>query len=159
MALAWIAVALLFAVAEVATVSLFAAFISLGAMGAALVAFAGLGALPQALAFGAVAFLGIALARPWVLHRMRHHRSVNTVSGAISMLGETALVVRAASGPQERGHVRIWGENWPARSRGGSSLEEGATVRIVDVDGATLVVEPPTGDASAPAGRAEPSGA
>jgi membrane protein implicated in regulation of membrane protease activity len=158
MALAWIAIALLFAVAEVATVSLFAAFISLGAVGAAVVAFAGFGPLPQALAFGIVALLGIAVARPWLLKRMRPHRNVDTVSGAGTMIGETALVVRAAGGPDQRGHVRIWGENWPARGRNGTSLEEGATVRIVDIEGATLIVEPLTGDDPTPSVRPEASG-
>lgn len=158
MALAWIAVALVFAVGEVATVSLFAAFISLGAVGAAIVAFAGLGPLPQALTFGVVAVLGIVVARPWLLHRMRYHRSVDTVSGAATMIGETALVVRASHEPEQRGHVRIWGENWPARRRGGEAFAEGSTVRIVDIEGATLIVEPASENGSTTSSRAEPSG-
>jgi membrane protein implicated in regulation of membrane protease activity len=145
-------------VGEVATVSLFAAFISLGAVGAAAVAFTGLGPLSQAVAFGAVAFGGIAIARPWLLHRMRYQRSVDTVSGAATMIGETALVVRASHEPERMGHVRIWGENWPARDHDGAHLEEGGTVRIVDIEGATLIVEPVAEDGSTAVGRAETSG-
>lgn len=141
MALAWIAVALLFAVVEVATVSLFAAFLAVGALGAAVVAFVGQGLIPQALAFVIVAGLGVVLARPYLMRHLRRNASVETVSGAQSMIGETAVVVHRLNGASSRGHVRILGENWPAMTRDGSVVEEGASVRIVDLEGATLVVE------------------
>lgn len=158
MALVWIAVALAFAVAEVATVSLFAAFVSAGAVGAAVVAFVGLDPLFQAIAFAAVSLMGIVLVRPWVMRRMTRRRTVETVSGAASMIGETAVVVRAVK-PHERGHVRIMGENWPALSRDDSVLDQGRTVRIVDIEGATLVVEPVVEGGTAEAGRPAASGA
>lgn len=145
MALAWIAIALTFALAEVGTVSLFAAFLCVGAVGAAAMAFVGLDILSQALGFGILSFLGIVLARPWLLGRLTRRTNVETVSGAASMIGEAAVVVRPSGGPDQRGHVRIWGENWPARTRDGSSLEPAATVIIVDIEGSTLIVEPESG--------------
>ena len=141
MALAWIAVALLFAVVEVATVSLFAAFLAVGALGAAVVAFVGQGLIPQALAFVVVAGLGVVVARPYLMRHLRKHASVETVSGAQTMIGEMAVVVHRLNGASSRGHVRILGENWPAMTRDGSVIEEGTSVRIVDLEGATLVVE------------------
>lgn len=158
MALVWIAVALLFAVAEVATVSLFAAFLSAGAVGAVVVAFLGFDPLVQALAFGVVSLLGILLVRPWLMRRMTHRRTAETVSGAASMIGETAVVVRAL-GPAQRGHVTIWGENWPALTHAGVELDQGRTVRIIDIEGATLVVEAVVQDTPAETGRQAPSGA
>ena len=98
MALAWIAVALLFAVVEVATVSLFAAFLAVGALGAAVVAFVGQGLIPQALAFVIVAGLGVVLARPYLMRHLRRNASVETVSGAQAMIGETAVVVHRLNG-------------------------------------------------------------
>jgi membrane protein implicated in regulation of membrane protease activity len=75
------------------------------------------------------------------MRHLRRNASVETVSGAQSMIGETAVVVHRLNGAASRGHVRILGENWPAMTRDGSVIEEGASVRIVDLEGATLVVE------------------
>ena len=141
MALAWIAVALVFAIGEVLTVALFAAFLSLGAVAAAIVGLTGETVLAQGLAFGLVSLAGVVVARPFLIRHLMRRSSYDTVSGASSMIGEVALVVQAANGLHDRGHVRILGENWPAMTRDGSPLVEGSSVRIVDIEGATLVVE------------------
>jgi membrane protein implicated in regulation of membrane protease activity len=145
LALVWIAMALLFAVGEVATVALFAAFLSVGAVGAAIVALLGLGPLWQAVAFVVVSLIGVLIARPWVMGLLMRRANVETVSGAHSMIGETAIVVRSSGGADQTGHVRLQGENWPARTRG-ASLKEGARVQIVDIEGSTLIVEPASED-------------
>lgn len=141
MALAWIALALVFAIGEVLTVALFAAFLSLGAVAAAAVALTGESGLAQVLAFALVSILGVVVARPFLIRHLIRRAAYDTVSGASSMIGEVALVVHGAQGLHDRGHVRILGENWPAMSRDGSPLVEGTSVRIVDIEGATLVVE------------------
>jgi membrane-bound ClpP family serine protease len=40
------------------------------------------------------------------------------------------------------GHVRVAGELWTARASDGGSLEAGASVSVVRLEGLTLVVEP-----------------
>jgi membrane-bound ClpP family serine protease len=51
------------------------------------------------------------------------------------------------------GVVRAVGEEWSARSAGGTTIPEGAAVVVVDTDGLTLLVDPvtspATGDSSA----------
>jgi membrane protein implicated in regulation of membrane protease activity len=64
------------------------------------------------------------------------------LSGAAAMIGQAAVVVDPLPGPHELGHVRIAGENWPALARDGSRVEAGATVRIVEIRRATLIVDP-----------------
>lgn len=59
------------------------------------------------------------------------------VTGAQGMLGATAEVV---SGFSDKGTVRFGGELWKARTR--HPLVTGQAVRIVDVDGLVLWVEP-----------------
>jgi membrane protein implicated in regulation of membrane protease activity len=146
MLLIWIVVALVFAVAEVGTSAFFAAFLAAGAVAAAAVAFAGQGTLTQALAFAAVSLLGIVVARPWLRRRFNGPRGVETLSGAISMIGEVATVVETVAGRQRpdvrgNGHVRILGEDWPAASSDDSVLSPGTLVQIIDIEGSTLVVE------------------
>ncbi len=146
MLLIWIVVALIFAVAEVATTAFFAAFLAAGAIAAAAVAFAGQGTLTQALAFAAVSLLGIVVARPWLRRRFNGLRRAETLSGAISMTGEVATVVetvvgRQPTGLRRKGHVRILGEDWPAASSDDSVLSPGTLVQIVGIERSTLVVE------------------
>jgi membrane protein implicated in regulation of membrane protease activity len=142
MTLLWIVIALVFAIVEVLTVGLFAGFISLGAVGAAIAAFVGDGYVSQAVTFAAVSVLGIAVMRRPLLGYLQRRVGPLVVSGAEAMIGQTALVVDAIGGPHERGHVRIAGEDWPALTRDGEPVGEGESVRIVEIRRATLVVEP-----------------
>jgi membrane protein implicated in regulation of membrane protease activity len=139
--LVWIAVALVFAIVEVASVALFAAFIAVGAVGAAAAAFMGADVVSQVIVFAAVSVAGIALVRRPLVGYLRRRSTPEMLSGAASMIGQTALVVDAIKGPHLRGHVRIAGEDWPALSRDGSTVEEGESVRVVEIHRATLVVD------------------
>jgi membrane protein implicated in regulation of membrane protease activity len=140
--LLWIAVALAFAIVEVLTVSLFAGFVSLGAMGAAVAAFVGDDIVSQAIVFAIVAMLGILAVRRPLLAYLQRRAGPALVSGAQSMIGQTAFVVDAIRGRDGPGHVRIAGEDWPALTRHGEPVDAGAEVRVVEIRRATLVVEP-----------------
>ncbi|MDQ6743330.1 MAG: NfeD family protein [Candidatus Dormibacteraeota bacterium] len=142
----WIAVALTFAIVEVGTVALFAAFLSLGAVAAAVAAFTGADPVAQAIVFAAASLAGIVLVRQPLLGYLRARHSPEMLSGAASMIGQTAVVVGAIKGPHERGHVRIAGEDWPALTRDGSPVPAGKAVQVVDIRAATLVVELPRPD-------------
>jgi membrane protein implicated in regulation of membrane protease activity len=91
--------------------------------------------------FAAVSIGGIGIVRPVLLRHLRRGSSASVLSGAAAMLGQTAVVVDAVGGRGERGHVRIAGEDWPAVTRDGSTIEVGAPVRIAEIQGATLVVD------------------
>ena len=145
MTLLWIAVALVFAIVEVLTVSLFAGFVSLGALGAAVAAFLGNGIVLQSAVFAAVAILGILVVRRPLLTYLQRRHTPEMLSGAAAMVGQTALVVDAIGGAHERGHVRIAGEDWPALAQDGRPVPAGSSVRVVDIRRATLVVEPVRG--------------
>ena len=142
MTLFWIAIALVFAIGEVATVALFAGFVAVGALGAAVDAFAGGGIVSQSVVFAGVSLLGIAAVRQPLLFYLQRRHSPELLSGAAAMIGQVALVVDAIGGPNGHGHVRIAGEDWPALTPDGEPVGEGTPVRIVDIRRATLVVEP-----------------
>ena len=142
----WIAVALVFAIVEVGTVALFAAFLSLGAVAAAVAAFTGADPVTQVIVFAVAAIAGVLLVRRPLLIYLRARHTPELLSGAASMIGQTAVVVDAIRGPHERGHVRIAGEDWPALTRDGSPVPTGKAVQVVDIRRATLVVELPPSD-------------
>jgi membrane protein implicated in regulation of membrane protease activity len=158
-ALILIAVALILAVTEMATAALFAAFLVGGAVAAAVVAYAGQGPIPQVIVFAVVSMLGMLIGRPWVQRRRKRRRSLETLSGAQTMIGEIAEVVDVVGGLRRRafrrqGHVRILGEDWPCVTADNAVLVRGTSVRITGIEKATLVVERslPLGQVAPPPG-------
>lgn len=136
MAVAWVVVAILFGIAEVASVAFYAAFLALGALTAAAAAALGATVVVQAVVFLGVAILGIGLVRP-LATRMRGPK---LVSGAGGMIGQEVIVVEPILGPHQPGHITIAGERWLAESVDGSPVPEGATVKIIEIRGLTLLV-------------------
>lgn len=142
MAVLWLAVAILAAVAEVVTVAFFAVFVSIAALGAAAAAAFGLDVLVQAGVFLVLAVLGIAVARPPLLGYLRGRQTPAQLSGAQEMIGRTAVVTEPIRDGHRPGHVDIMGERWPAVSADGQPVKAGQQVRVVDIRRATLVVAP-----------------
>jgi membrane protein implicated in regulation of membrane protease activity len=141
LAIVWLVVALVFAVLEVATAVLLGAFFTLGALAAAVAAFLGADVVTQAIVFAVVSVLGLIIARRPLMAYLRTRHGPETRSGAYAMIGQPAVLVDSIKGPHDRGHARIGGEEWPALSRDGLPVEAGATVRVVEIKGATLLVE------------------
>jgi membrane protein implicated in regulation of membrane protease activity len=137
MIVAWIAAALVFAVVEIATVAFYAAFLAVGALAAALTAAFGGDVFLQAIVFLAISVIGVLAVRPAMVRR----RGPGLVSGAQGMVGQTALVTDPIEGEHQRGHVEVAGEQWPAISADGKPIKAEATVTVVEIRCATLVVK------------------
>jgi membrane-bound serine protease (ClpP class) len=84
----------------------------------------------------AIATVGglVIVAMGWLASRSLHRP---VVTGVQAMIGDRAEVLEAFSG---KGRIRYGGEVWNARSA--SALQAGQAVRITQVDGLTLWVEP-----------------
>jgi membrane protein implicated in regulation of membrane protease activity len=140
MVVLWLVVVLAFAILEVATVSLFAAWVAIGALAAAAASAAGADIVVQSVVFAGVSLLGLVLLRPPLLRYVQRRRARGMGSGADGMIGQDAPVVEAIGGHHEPGHVRIGGENWPAVTEDGAAIPAGSAVKVVGLRGATLIV-------------------
>lgn len=138
----WLALAIVFAVAEILTVAFFALFVTIAALGAAAASALGADLLLQGGVFAILAVLGLLLARPPLLRYVRGRQSPAGLSGAQEMIGRTGLVTEAIQGEHRPGHVEIMGERWPAVSADGQPVKAGLEVRVVEIRRATLVVAP-----------------
>ncbi len=79
----------------------------------------------------------------WILELIGWNRTMrkrSKVVGAQTLIGRDARVIRAC---EPRGQVRIDGEIWEARCEQGAAV--GDAVRIVSLDGLTVVVEKASG--------------
>ena len=137
----WVIVAIVFAIAEVMTVALFAVFITVGALGAAVVSLLGFNLLVQAIVLGVIGVVGILVARPYLVDRL-HIGRPTLRSGADSMVGQQAVLIEPIGGLEQPGHVKIAGELWPALTEDGSSVPAATPVVVTALRSTVLIVRP-----------------
>ena len=160
----WLAAAVVFGLGEMATVgSFFLLPFALGALVAAVLAFAGVGLGLEWLAFIVVSVGSLLALRP-IARRLDRNEPTDGI-GAKRLIGQPALVLEdIRSGIHELGLVRVHREEWRAESVDGSAIPAGSTVRVVDVRGTRVVVhhvpaldDPPPRLTPAPEEPADPS--
>jgi membrane protein implicated in regulation of membrane protease activity len=137
----WIFVAIAFAIAEILTIALFALFITIGALGAAVASLLGFNLLVQAIVLGVLGVAGILIARPYLIDRL-HIGRPTLRSGADSMVGQRAVLTDPIRGEGEPGHVKIAGELWPAITEDGTPLPATTPVIVTALRSTTLIVRP-----------------
>lgn len=136
----WLAATGFFAVGEAALAgSFFLLPFAVGAVVAAVIAFAGGGVAPQWIAFAAISVIASAALIP--LRRRLDRTEPQDGIGSRRLIGQDARVLEAiGAGPNAVGQVRIGREMWRAESQDQSAIPEGSTVRVVDVRGTAVVV-------------------
>jgi membrane protein implicated in regulation of membrane protease activity len=136
--LLWLIAAGLFAAGEVVSLDLVLLMFAGGALGGMSVALLGGATAFQLIAFIAVSALLLAVVRP-LAKRHLTEGTPDQPDGVAALIGRTAKVTRAVDG--HGGRIRLGADEWTARSQyGGEHFPVGATVRILQVDGATAVV-------------------
>jgi len=135
----WVIVAVAFAVVEVVTVAFFAVFITIGALGAAVVSLLGFNLLVQAIVLGLLGVAGILIARPYLVDRLHIGRPALR-SGADSMVGQQAVLLEPILGVGQPGHVKIAGELWPALTDDGTAVPVNTLVVVTALRSTTLIV-------------------
>ncbi|MGA7203613.1 MAG: NfeD family protein [Specibacter sp.] len=146
----WLTVFLLLAVAEMLTLNLYFILMSVGAL-AALVTFLFHGELwLQIVIFCVVALATTVLIRPLALKHLQRGPA-DQLSNVDRLIGHHAVVLEAVS--TTGGLVKIGGDVWTARVRGGSQIPAGTAVEVSAIDGATAIIcfpnaHKPTGTAT-----------
>jgi membrane protein implicated in regulation of membrane protease activity len=108
-----------------------------GAAVAALAAAFGADSWVTFLVFAAVSLLMLLVVRPYARRQIRQPAAVRT--GVDALVGADALVLERVDGRD--GRIKLGGEIWSARAYdGSSSFEQGDTVQVLLIDGATALV-------------------
>ena len=134
---AWVIVAVVFAVGEILTLGFFLGPFAIAAAVAAIVSAAGAPLLVSGLVFllgSGVTFLGL---RPLVRSHSRLPAQLRT--GTAALVGKTATVVERVDG--DGGCVKLEGEMWSAKAYlDDEVIEPGARVQVMEIRGATALV-------------------
>lgn len=134
----WVVIAVVLAIGEVLTPGLFfLGPVALAAAAAAVAGALGAGGPVSVLVFLVAAALSLALLRP--IARRHVHLPAISRTGTDALVGRSAVVTRQVDAAG--GRVRIGGEEWSARSYLDDRVfAEGATVAVIQIEGATALV-------------------
>lgn len=132
----WVGAAVFLAFAEIVTAGFFMLPFAAGAVVAAILAWSGVAPAIQLVVFIAVSLVVLVGLQRFVRRTDEHQPRV----GANRFIGEHAVVLERIE-RHSTGRVKMGTELWRASTQG-ATIEAGAEVRIVDVEGARLVVEP-----------------
>jgi inner membrane protein len=134
-ALLWLGAGLALLLGELVVPGAFLMWIGLAGLGTGAVVWFGLDGLgPQILCFAALAAAAIAVGMRF---RRRPSPHVNTPDSGLVGRTAHALAFHGAEG-----RVRVGDSDWPARLAVAATTAPGAPLRVVAVEGLTLVVEP-----------------
>lgn len=135
----WFLAALGLAGVEILTVDLFFIMAAGGAAAAGVGALTGISLVWQFVVFGVVSLVLIGVVRPIAI---RHVRVPPAATNVDALVGADAFVVEPVD--HRDGRVKVGGEIWSARFEGADDLrfDPGAKLRVVRVEGATVVVAP-----------------
>lgn len=133
----WLAVIVVAAVAEAATVQLVSIWFVVGGVGALIAELCGAPLWLQWVIFAGVSTLALLVTRPLVKKLLSFKR---TDTNADRYIGETGLVTIAISNSQGKGQVNVRGSIWTARSEDGADIPEGSPVLVKSIEGVKLIV-------------------
>jgi membrane protein implicated in regulation of membrane protease activity len=135
----WMVAAVVFGAGEMATPgSFFLLPFALGAIVAAILAFADAHLAVQWGVFVGVSFGSLLAMRP--LARRLDREGATEGIGSRRLIGREGVVLRAIPAGGELGLVRLDREEWRAESTDGTPIPKGATVRVADVQGTRVIV-------------------
>ncbi len=134
---AWVVVAVVFAVGEILTLGFFLGPFAIAAAVAAIVSAAGAPLLVSGIAFLLASAVSFGALRPIVRRHTRLPARLRT--GTAALVGKTATVVERVDG--QAGCVKLEGEMWSARSYlDDEVIEPGSRVQVMEIRGATALV-------------------
>lgn len=135
--LVWLAIALLAALAEVASLNFVLLMFAGGALAAAAADAAGASLPVEVVVFAAVSTLLLFVARPPLKQWSDSTR--HQATGVAALVGRRAEVLAEVDG--RGGQVKLAGEVWSARTETpGAAVPVGTHVTVVRIEGATAVV-------------------
>ncbi|MBP3311125.1 MAG: NfeD family protein, partial [Butyricicoccus sp.] len=108
------------------------------ALAALIVLILGGGLMAQLVAFAVAAAVLLALVRP-MTRRLLRPKGART--NADRIVGETVLVTEEIDNVHSTGAVKVFGQEWSARSLDNSVIPVGETVRVCAISGVKAMVE------------------
>ena len=134
----WLALLIIFAVAEAATVGLTSVWFAIGSLGALVCALAGGNIWLQLGIFIVLSLVCLVALRPLA---KKYLNARVEPTNADRVIGQEARVTQDIDNIQGTGAVTIGGVTWTARSEHDTPIPAGAMVRVLRIEGVKVIVE------------------
>lgn len=134
----WLALAVVLAVVEAATLGIATIWFAAGALLAMVAAAIGLPLYVQCAVFFVASALLLYYTRPIMKKYLKIGRER---TNADRMIGETGIVIETLDAIQGKGQVKVLGQVWSARSSDQEAIEVGEKVKVLDISGVRLIVK------------------
>ena len=138
-AILWLALTVIFLIAEAATVTVISLWFAAGALAAMAAALLGAGIWLQALVFLAVSAAALTALRPLVRKYLTPKLTATNID---SVIGSVGIVTATIDNIGATGQVKLNGMEWSARSTSGESIPAGIKVRVDKIEGVKVFVSP-----------------
>jgi membrane protein implicated in regulation of membrane protease activity len=143
----WIVLSALLLVAEMFAPGFWLASVAVGCLAAGLAGLLPIGLLGQVLVFAGTTVGSLFGLRPVLVRRFLHSPGTEVRTNTEALVGKSGVVVQRFDPVTRLGRVKVEGEDWrSALIEGGTALEPGTRIMVVQVDGSTLLVEKEAGD-------------
>lgn len=137
----WLAVFIVMAVIEAATTALATVWFALGALVAMIMDLCGAPLSLQIIVMAAVSAVTFVVCMIWIRPKLDSRRKAYVQrTNADRVIGMEGVVTVPIDPVEGKGQVKVEGQIWSAKSD--SPIEEGKTVKIRDIEGVKLVVDP-----------------
>lgn len=133
----WLALLVLFIVAEASTVSVVSLWFAAGALVALVAAMLGAQMWLQAVLFAAVSAVLLLSLRPLV---RKHFTPKLTRTNVDALIGTEGLVTVAIDNIQGTGQVKLGSVEWTARSTDGQPIAVGTRIKVDRIEGVKAIV-------------------
>ena len=138
-AIIWVALIILFAAIEIATVGLTSIWFAGGALAALLCYALGLGVAWQIVVFFAVSLVLLFFTRPWAMKYLKPHLIKTNYEEAVD---KNVCITETVDNLKGTGTAVLNGQEWTARAyEDGKVFEPGMIVKVKEIRGVTLYVE------------------
>lgn len=138
-AMIWLALMVVFLIAEASTVTMVSLWFAAGALAALIVSLLGGALWLQAVVFLAVSGVLLALLRPLVRKFVTPKVSRTNVDAVI---GSTGYVTEDIDNASATGRVKLGAMSWSARSTCGTPIAAGTLVKVDKIEGVKAFVSP-----------------
>ena len=138
-AIIWLALIVIFLIAETATVAIISLWFAAGALAALVICLFGGAFWLQTAAFLAVSALLLTLLRPMTRKFMTPKLQRTNID---SVIGSTGRVTIAIDNVAAEGQVKLGAMVWTARSTSGAPIPEGTLVTVDRIEGVKVLVSP-----------------
>ncbi len=137
-AIIWVALIILFAAIEIATVGLTSIWFAGGALAALLCYALGLGVAWQIVVFFAVSLVLLFFTRPWAMKYLKPHLIKTNYEEAVD---KNVCITETVDNLKGTGTAVLNGQEWTARAyEDGKVFEPGMIVKVKEIRGVTLYV-------------------